>query len=436
MPERLRRLVVLAELPAVVLIAPALLFPTPARLVVLVVVPLIWLAARAETGRALPSTPLNAALLVLLTMAAASLAVTPDVAFSLGKVAGVVLGALLFWAVARWLTTYDRLRVMVGLFVLAGVGLAVIGLLGALDTSRHDALAAVTSRLPVRIRGVPGAEAGFNPNAVSGCLVIFLPVQIAVLAATLRREAAMERRIAPRWTLAAQVPLIAVTAGTLLLMQSRGAWLGLFVAGLLSLACVGRLGRLLAGVGLTAAVIIALLFGSALEANRVIGKSGAGVSDTLATRSEIWAWALRGIEAVPFTGLGMNVFRRAMGIVSGSGEVPRGTDLAHAHNHLLQAALDVGVPGLVAYLAVWLVTATLLIAVYRHASSRTERTLAGGFGAGLAAHFVFGVTDAIPLGAKVGVLFWITLALCVGLHKLALPAVRHGEAGGSWPRSP
>ena len=30
------------------------------------------------------------------------------------------------------------------------------------------------------------------------------------------------------------------------------------------------------------------------------------------------------------------------------------------------------------------------------------------------------MTDAIPLGAKVGVLFWMSLALAVGLHRIAL----------------
>jgi hypothetical protein len=34
---------------------------------------------------------------------------------------------------------------------------------------------------------------------------------------------------------------------------------------------------------------------------------------------------------------------------------------------------------------------------------------------------MFGMTDAIPLGAKVGVLFWMTLALCVSLHQVAMP---------------
>ena len=62
----------------------------------------------------------------------------------------------------------------------------------------------------------------------------------------------------------------------------------------------------------------------------------------------------------------------------------------------------------------------LLVAVYRRSTERTDRTIAGGLGAGLIAHFVFSITDAIQLGAKVGVLFWLTLALAVALHRVAL----------------
>ena len=64
----------------------------------------------------------------------------------------------------------------------------------------------------------------------------------------------------------------------------------------------------------------------------------------------------------------------------------------------------------------------LIVRVYRGSIDRAYRAIAGGLGAGLVAHFFFSLTDAIPLGAKVGVLFWLTLALVVALHHVALPA--------------
>jgi putative inorganic carbon (hco3(-)) transporter len=418
---RLARILVAAELPIVILIAPALLFPTPTRLVVLAVVPVLWLAARATTGEMIPRTPLNAATWVLLVMVAVSLFATFDVRFSLGKVSGVVLGVLLFWSVTRWLTTPYRLYLATAVFVLLGALLALVGILGGEGSDKLVFLRAITSRPPAVIRGVPGAEEGFNPNAVSGCLVLFVPMQIALLATgTLHQMAPPFGKRWPRWITAAQWIVLVATAGTLVLMQSRGAWAGLVAAGLAFLIWHTPKTRLVAVAGVVTAAALWALFGSASVLDRAISRSGAGISETVSGRVDIWTRALYGIRDVPFTGMGMNTFRRVMPAVYPSPQIAAGKDVAHAHNHLLQAALDVGIPGLVAYAAIWMGTAALLVLVYRRAANRAHRVIAGGLGAGLIAHFVFGLTDAIPLGAKVGLLFWLTLALCSGLHRVAL----------------
>src|SRR4029453_6387535 len=79
------------EIPALLAISPVLLFPTPGRLVVLAVVPVLLIAATISTGRAIPRTPMNVALYCLLAMVGVSLVVTIDVGVSLGKVCGMVL---------------------------------------------------------------------------------------------------------------------------------------------------------------------------------------------------------------------------------------------------------------------------------------------------------------------------------------------------------
>src|SRR5438067_2081430 len=111
LPARWARAISHLELPVLLAIAPVLLFPTPGRLIVLLAVPVLLVSAHLATGRALPPTPMNVALFVLLAMVVVSLFVTIDVVLSLGKVCGVVLGTLLFWAIVRWVRTADRLRV-------------------------------------------------------------------------------------------------------------------------------------------------------------------------------------------------------------------------------------------------------------------------------------------------------------------------------------
>ena len=421
---RLARIVAAVELPVVVLIAPALLFPSPTRLAVLAVVPVLWWSARVTTGEAIPRTPLNFPIYVLLAMVAISLVATFDVRFSLGKVSGVILGVLLFWSVVRWLTTPEKLYVATAVFILLGALLAIVGILGGEGSDKLVLLRAITSRPPAVIRGVPGAEEGFNLNAVSGCLVLFVPAQIALLATGVLRHTSPTPPRPWSWTWfgAGQWILLAATVGTLILMQSRGAWAGLLAAGLAFLTWHSRKTRLVAAAGVATAATLLAWFGSTRMLDRAISRSGAGISDTVSGRIDIWTRAVYGIQDVPFTGMGMNTFRRVMPVLYPSHQIAAGKDVAHAHNHLLQVALDLGIPGLVAYSALWFGTALLLVLVYRRATERAHRVIAGGLGAGLAAHFVFGMTDAIPLGAKLGALFWLTLALCCGLHRVSLPA--------------
>jgi len=402
-------------------LAPALLFPTPARLLVLAVVPFLGLCAVRSTGQAVPSTPINAALWCLLAMVAVSLAATFDIRFSLGKVSGVILGVLVFWAACRWITTRERLDVALAVYALAGAALAVIGLLGTNWINKFSILGAVINRLPRAIRGVPGAEEGFQPNAVAGCLVLFVPLQIAALLQLRRGRSQSWWRSMP-----VQSSLMALTTGTLLLTQSRGAWVGLIVAAVCVMTWHSRRTRVLAAVFVSALVVLALAAGPRRVVDLAISQTGPGMAGNVPGRVELWSRAIYAIEDFPFTGMGMNVFRRAMPILYPAFLTSPDYDIAHAHNHLLQAALDLGLPGLVAYSAIWLVIAALLAAVTRRAPEAADRTLASGLGTGLIAHFAFSMTDAIPLGAKVGILFWLTLALAVALHRIALPRAARG----------
>jgi O-antigen ligase len=136
---------------------------------------------------------------------------------------------------------------------------------------------------------------------------------------------------------------------------------------------------------------------------------------------ELWSRGIYGIQNFPLTGMGMNTFRKVMPVLYPTFLTSPDFDVAHAHNHLLQAGLDLGIPGLVAYISIWMVASALLVAVYRRSKDRVYTIVAGGLGIGLIAHFVFSMTDAIGLGTKVGILFWLTLALVTALHHLALP---------------
>ena len=99
---------------------------------------------------------------------------------------------------------------------------------------------------------------------------------------------------------------------------------------------------------------------------------------------------------------------------------PPDVDIAHAHNHLLQAGLDLGLPGLVAYLALWAGAAAMLWQTWRHAPGRFQRALALGAAASLLGYFVYGFFDTVALGARPGFVFWWLLGLvAAGFDRVA-----------------
>lgn len=407
------------ELMILLLLGPFFLFPTRLTVIAVLSLPILWVCVR-KTGRSvITRTPLDGALLLLVTMILGSVYATPDVSYSLPKIVGLVYGIVCYYAAVRWaMQSPDRLELALAAFIFAGSLFAVIALLGTNWLSKIPHLVEVSQKLPHLIRGLPGAAEGFHPNAVGGTLVIFIPLQLTMLVHLWRKAPIARASWIPRQRLlviSAQLAALTLTTGTLLLSQSRGAWLG-FAAGLVGVLLLHRkwTRKLFLGLLLLCTVLL-VVNGPERTANWVTAEMGAGMTDNKTSRLEMWSRAIYGISDFPITGMGMNMFRRVMPVLYPSFTTPPGFDVAHAHNHLLQVALDLGIPGLTAYLALWLGAGCLSLKVFRTAEDQWMKDAALGLGMGLVSHFIFGIGDAIPLGAKIGIVFWIVLALVVSL---------------------
>jgi len=408
------RIIAEAELLVILAIGPALLFPTPSRLLVLMVVPVLAYSAWVTYGTVIPRTPLNVSLGSLLIMVMISTTTTFDILFSLDKISGVILGVLVFWAVVRWTTSPAKLATITAVFLLAGAVLSVLGLLGT-HHGQYEHPDSWASHWRVVIPPIRGAENGFNPNAVAGCLVLFLPLQIALFFFSPRwweRWSQVEAR--GNWGSRVQGALLVVSSVTLVAMQSRGALLGVGLVSAVALLAFSRGARILAALALGVIILGSVMLGPRAIARDVFDWAGPAMEQTVTIRLSIWSRAIVGIQDFPWAGMGMNVARTVLPVT------PPRIETAHAHNHLLQAALDLGIPGLIAYMSIWAVVAVLLARVWLRSRQIEYRVAAAGLAAGLTAHFIFGMTDAIPLGSKVGVLFWLTLALTVSLYQIAI----------------
>jgi putative inorganic carbon (HCO3(-)) transporter len=233
-----------------------------------------------------------------------------------------------------------------------------------------------------------------------------------------------DRRVAFALLLVLNVGLLAL----LLLTQSRSAWIAA-VGSLLSLWLFAVLvsppsgRRRFAGVLLLVVLLLLLVGLFAVGPARLQqlwdeppGRTPLGTLTTLEARKEIWHWALLTIQDFPLTGSGLGAFRRVAHRLYPL-EIPQAGDIAHAHNIFLQVALDAGLPGLVAYLA--LLGSGLFMALQVARRVPEYRPFALGLATALAAFHLFGLADAIAPGAKPGLLYWASLGLVTALHQLA-----------------
>ena len=369
----------------------------------LAVIPAFWLVRLSADGRLVPRTPLNAPLWLMLGMVAVSLWATYDIQHSLGKVVGLGWGIAFYWATAAYASRSPRhLWLGVALHFLFGWGVIALGLIGTQWTYKFPLIGTYLQQLPTLL---PLGTELFNPNQVAGVLLWVAPMAIAVAVG----------RADSRWlTLWGALTAVA-TLTMLVLTQSRGGWLGMAVGlGVMGwLAVAPRWRTWVAGGGLAAAVGAGWLLWSRSSLLETTGVDNLG---TLNGRLEIWSRALYGIQDFPFTGMGMNNFRVIVHLLYPLFNISPDVDIAHAHNHLLQSALDLGLPGAIAYIALWLGAAWLVWRLVQ-GTRGGERALAIGLGGMLAASFAYGLFDAVALGAKPGFIWWFALGLLAALHQ-------------------
>ena len=426
------------------LAAPFLLFPTPLRSLALLVVPALWIMAWLATRRPLPNTPLNLPILLVLGMVLVSLYATFDVAFSLPKLAGMVLGVGMFYAFVQTSGARRGLRIVTAIFLASGLGVAGLGLLGTRWFIKFDFLQPLLARLPFLIKGLPGANSGFHPNEVAGALLWVLPLWMVGVVWALSHLKGLAGRMGWGWAAAGFLLLLLAagfTAGVFLLTQSRSGLIGLAGGLLLLLAMLfpprGRWIYLACLILLTAGLGLAawrLGWVQRLYADTSAGNDPAATLNTLNGRVEVWRRAIYGIQDFPITGMGMNTFRKVVNVLYPFLTISPSFDIGHAHNEFLQAALDLGLPGLVGFIALYLAAFWMLWQTWRAADYYPQQSpglkgpeallawpggvkaLALGLGGGLLAHALYGMTDAVALGAKPGILFWMLLGLATSLY--------------------
>jgi putative inorganic carbon (HCO3(-)) transporter len=405
------------ELLLLFLASPLLLFPKGTVGVGMLVVPVLWGIRRIVTGRFVVPTPLDIPILFLLAMTGVGQWVSSDPAFSLAKSAGVVLGVGTYYAVVATSESKSAWGMALLLFVGMNLGVAGISLFATAWGSKFPIFEPLLAQLPQLIQALPGSPPeGFNPNGVAGIFLFGVPLLLILTCA--KRDSLYT--IWGRFALPVRVGIAFATLFILLLFvatQSRAGYISLALAVVL-LFLLPRPRWL--GIAMGAGVLTLLLFWlspyrAPLLARLTASPNSEGALSTLSGRFALWERAIVAIQDFPFTGVGLGMFRFVQPRLYPVTNIPFQADIGHAHNQFLQAGLDVGIPGLLAYAVIWGGAIKLGMEVLWQRRTSILQPLMLGLLAGWVGHFIWATIETHALGSKGGWFWWWTLALIVGI---------------------
>ncbi len=368
-------------------------------------VPILWTCRRLALGYFVNATPLNFAILLMLFMMLPALYASAIMELSLLGVYRVVATVGLFYGLISFARTWARVQTLVMLLLGGGGALALAALLDTrFSESKVLPLGGIYRLLP-HVSLPIMAEAGANANISGGILALLMPIGLALLIFP-----GTPRNL--KWV---AWPATLLTALAVLLSQSRGAWLG--VAGAIFLLMVLRDRRFLLVVA--AAAIAAAFYvhqvGTAFVADMLLQSS---TIPGAAGRMEIWQRAIYMLQDFSFTGVGLGTFGRVAALLYPFFLISPDASVPHPHNIYLQAGVDFGIPGLVAFIALLSGFLLLLVEVLRDKTNPFARALAAGFLGSMTVYMTHGMVDSITNYIKASLVLWSILALGVAVWTL------------------
>lgn len=389
------------------LAAPFLLFANSLAPLAFSLIPITWLCRRIATGRFTVRSAADAPVGLILLMTVLAYLVSPDASLSWAKLWGILFQVAIFYAVLNRVRSQADVVRIAAVLVFISIIVTLLSLFGTdWNVVRLVDAPQVYDRIPRLIHGMPGSGVPlsgdlFNPRQVGGTMAMLLPISFA-MALTKRRNLEL-------------LSLAACLAGglVLLLSQSIQAMFGLTLAILLIGISLKRpparvLISLLLGLAVTSGLAVLGLrsrLGDLFSMNNPIGIG-------LALRLEIWSRAVGIIHDMPFTGSGLNAFPLVLthfypGYLIG----PE----THAHNIFLQTAVDLGLIGLSAFVALLVIFFVQGTRAYRQADDRDTWLALLGLMGGVTAYLGNGLVDAITLGAKPTAALWAIIGTVIAI---------------------
>jgi O-antigen ligase len=399
---------------------------------------LLFILRQLIAGQITTPSLANVPLALFLLLLVGTCWVTPSWQHTWPEMARVLSGMAVYLAVINWINplpgnrepaadeSHQFLRRLIEVSVVflgLGVSLTAIGLLGMQPTYKFERLGRLLELLPrIYISGT----SGFNSNNVAGVIVLFAPMAVALTLGPLQ----LRRRSVTLWLLAKiAVGLLSLFFGvSLLLTQTRGAWLAFGAALVLLLSLLGRRGWIVLALSAALAITLVNAIGPANLLDQMTVRDPVPVEQSLlyqdrnvSARVILWKRALHGIADAPFTGMGLGAFeivsQQPYPQVEGFEPDP---DMSHVHNIVLQTGVDFGVPGIIALVALLIIMSRLVVFMIRRSAAPSFlHTWSLGLLGSLVAFLVYNMANATTLGSLPAFVVWFLFGLCVGAGERA-----------------
>ncbi len=253
-----------------------------------------------------------------------------------------------------------------------------------------------------------------NPNVMAGMLAMLAPLAATLFLSREDIRRTSEKRI-DRLLPGISLVVLILSFVILVLMQSRGAVLSFICAITALMLLKWRRWRIIVGA-------LLFLFLALFLATMFLRNASAASNDVVLTvlglgqRFDIWSRGMLLVQDFPLTGIGMGSFESVTSLLYPF--TLEYHEIPHAHNLFLQVAVDLGIPGLIAWLGI---LANVFIACITLIRSREPLLRAAGAGllASNVALCVHGLTDAVTWGmVRTAPLVWALWGLVLGAATL------------------
>ena len=132
---------------------------------------------------------------------------------------------------------------------------------------------------------------------------------------------------------------------------------------------------------------------------------------------ELWQRAIYMIQDFPYTGIGLGTFSRVAPVLYPFFLIGPDVTVPHSHNMFLQAGVDLGIPGLVAFIALLTAISFTAVEAVRMAKSTEFGPLAIGLFGGFLVYLTHGLLDYVTHSTKPGIVIWAIIRLIVALYR-------------------